>query len=685
MKRLITLYIILSSTFCAYSQDVEKTITLEGVTVKAAKVVNKADGMIIYPTDVQKQASNNGYNILEKLTLANLRIDNISHSITAIDNRGGVQIRINGIVVGKSEMLALNPKDIAKIVFINNPGVRYGDGIAYVIDIVTRKNESGYTVGTDLTSALTTLQGDDIVYGKWNKGKSEFSFSYDISGYRTKGEKSKQSAEYTLTDGSIYTIERKDVESLRKSIAHDAKLTYNWADSTATVFQASLSGTFNNTPDNYTVKDIVDGTRQYKATSRAKDKSYSPILDLYFFRQITPRQSITANTVGTYISTQTSSFYDEGTPYKYDVDGKTASLLTEVVYENRLKPFTLSTGLNNSYKYIKNDYLGDASSLTKTNNNRLYAFAEIKGMFQPFSYTLGMGASYIHYTQNGHRYNFWTFHPKASLTYRISNSMQLSYTYQMQDKVSRIAMTSDAMVRTNSMEWTVGNPDLKPSHDMEHRLQFSYTNNRLQTFVEGYYKQCLKPNMAHYERTDDNKFIYTQINQKEIDVLNIMAYASYWLLPEKLQIAANGGIYRCFNFGYDYTHCYTSWFYASSITAYLGNFTLQGYVDNGNRFLEGESKGYNGAYSVLKASYTWRDLQFSLSWANPFMSNYKSYENELLNCNLYKHTIGYSKANSNMISLNISWRLSRGSKHKSAEKTINLRDTDNGIILRPHG
>ena len=680
MKRLITFSIILFSTFCAYAQDVEKTITLNEVTVKAAKVVNKTDGMIIYPTDAQKQASNNGYSILEKLTLANLRIDNISHSITAIDNRGGVQIRINGIVVGKSEMLALNPKDIAKIDFINNPGVRYGDGIAYVIDIVTRRNESGYTIGTDLTSALTTLQGDDMVYGKWNKGKSELSLSYDVSGYRTKGEKSRQTADYTLKDGRIYTIERNDVESLRKSISHDTKLTYNWADSTATVFQASLSGAFNNAPDNYTVKDIVDGTRQYKATSRAKDKSYSPVLDIYFFRQLTPRQSITANAVGTYISTQTSSFYDEGAPYKYDVDGKTASLLTEVIYENRLKPFTFSTGLNYSYKHIKNDYLGDASSLTKTNNNRLYAFAEIKGMLQPFSYTLGMGASFIHYTQNGHRYNFWTFHPKASLTYQINNSMQLSYTYQMQDKVSRIAMTSDAMVRTNSMEWTVGNPDLKPSHDMEHRLRVSYNTSRLQTFVEGYYKQCLKPNMAHYERTDDNQFIYTQINQKEIDVLDVYAYASYWLLPEKLQIAANGGIYRCFNFGYDYTHCYTSWFYASSITAYLGNFTLQGYVDNGNRFLEGESKGYNGAYSVLKASYTWHDLQFSLSWANPFDSNHKSYENELLNRNLYKHTIGYSKDSGNLVTLNVSWRLSRGNKHKSAEKRITLRDTDNGII-----
>lgn len=680
MKRLITLSIILSSACCVYAQDVEKNITLGEVTVKAAKVVNKSDGMIIYPTDAQKQASNNGYSILEKLTLANLRIDNINHTVTAIDNRGGVQLRVNGIVAGKQEMLALNPKDIAKINFINNPGVRYGDGIAYVIDIVTRRAESGYTVGTDLTTALTTLQGDGMVYGKWNKGKSEWSLSYDVSGYKSKGSKSSQLAEYTLTDGSIYTVERNDVESLRKSIAHDAKLTYNWADTTATVFQASLSGAFNDAPDDYNIKEIADGARRYRATSRDADKSYSPVLDIYFFRQITPRQSVTANAVGTYISTQTCNYYDEGNPYRYDVDGKTASLLTEIIYENRMKPFTLSTGLNNNYKHINNDYSGDASSLTKTSNNRLYAFAEIKGTMRKLRYTLGAGASYIHYTQNGHRYNFWTFHPKASLTYDINNSMQLGYTCQMQDKVSRIAMTSDVAVRTNSMEWTAGNPDLKPSHDMDHRLQFSYNTNRLQTFVEGYYKQCLKPNMAHYERTDDNQFIYTQKNQKEIDVLNVMAYAGYWILPEKLQVAANGGVYRCFNFGNDYTHCYTSWFYACSITAYLGNFTLQGYADNGNRFLEGESKGYNAAYSVLKASYTWRNWQFSLSWANPLNNNYKAYENDLLNHNLYKHTVGYSKGSGNQVSLNVSWRLSRGSKHNSAEKRISLSDADNGIL-----
>lgn len=680
MKRFITFSFLLSTAAITFAQNVDKSITLDEVTVRASKVVNKPDGMVIYPTDSQRQASTNGYSFLEKLTLPNLRVDNINHTISAIDNRGGVQLRINGIIVDKPEMTALDPKDILRIDFIDKPGVRYGESLAYVINIITRRNDSGYSIGTDITSAITTIQGDGMAYGKWNKGKSEWSVSYDINGGKSKGSNILQTANYTLTDGSIYTIERNDVETLRKYISHNAKLTYNWADSTATVFQTSLSGALNKTPDNYSIKEIIDGNHSYKATSRDGSKDLSPVLDIYFFRQLTPKQSVTANAVGTFISTKTNSFYDEGTPYIYNVDGKSASLLSEMIYENRLKPFTLSAGLNYRYKHTRNDYTGDASARTKMNDNKLYAFGEIKGSIKQFQYSLGTGVSYIHYTQNEHTYNFWTYRPKLTLTYNPSNELQMSYTFQMQERTSRIAMTSDAAIRANSMEWTVGNPDLKPSRDMEHRLLVSYNTNRLQSFIEGYYKQCRRPNMAHYERTDDNRFIYTQINQKEIDVLDITAYAGYWLLPEKLQVAANGGMYRCFNFGYDYTHCYTSWFYVGSITAYLGKFYLRGYIDNGTRFLEGESKGYNGAYSALQASYNLKNWQFSLTWANPICSNYKSFENELLNRNLYEHSIGYSKDSGNCISLNIVWRLSGGRNHQSAEKRINLKDTDNGIM-----
>ncbi|MGN1376243.1 MAG: TonB-dependent receptor plug domain-containing protein [Prevotella sp.] len=682
MKRITLFSIIIIFTVALYAQNEEKTVTLEEVTVKGAKVINKVDGRTIYPTEAQKNSSANGYDILQKLSLPNIRIENANHTISAIDNRGMVQLRINGIIIGKQELISLDTRLICRIDFIDNPGVRYGDGIAYVINIITRRHESGYTIGTDLSSTLTTMQGEGSIYGKYNVGKSEFSLSYGINGHKLKGLQNIETARYTLTDGTIYTIKRNDIETLREGLQHDIKLIYNIADSTKYVFQASLGATINKTPCDNSTKIITEQADTYVTTSKENGSNHSPVIDLYYSLQITPKQSVTANAVGTYISTNSFSFYDEGNPYQYNVDGKSMSAISEVIYENRLKPFTLSMGLNHRYKYTKNLYTGDTSALTKMFQNNIYVFSEIKGMIKTLRYSLGTGVSYIHYNQIEHKYNYWTFRPKLSLVYNINREMQFNYTYQLWDRVSRIAMISDASIRTNSMEWTVGNPDLKPSRTMNHRLQLSYNTEHLLSFIEGYYKQCHKPNMAHYERTSDNKFLYTQTNQKEIDLLHISAYSAYWILPEKLQIAIYGGLQRCFNYGYDYTHHYSSWFYVSSATAFLGPFSLRLYSDNGNKFLEGEHKGFNGAYTALQASYKKKDFQLSLTLANPFGKNYKSQQSELLNCNLNKLTTTYNNDIDNCLTFNISWKLSQGKKFKSRNKTINLKDTDTGIITK---
>ncbi len=680
MKRICCFLFLVLCSFSSFAQNNEESITLDEVTVKGAKVVSKVDGQMIYPTDAQKNASNNGYSLLQKLSLPNLRIDNVSHSISAIDNRGGVQIRINGVIVGKEEMLALDPKLISKIDFIDNPGVRYGEDVEYVIDISTKRQTNGYVLGTDLTSHLTSFDVDGTVYGKWNTGKSQFALSYNVNGGRFDKIKSDETADYTLSDGSIYTIGRKDLETLKKGAAQNVKLTYNLADTTAYLFQVTLYKNFRNLPKDYRLCSITDGLKQYEATQSNSSHGDNQWIDLYFFRQLTPRQSITANTVGTYISTTNKNYYDECKPYQYDVKGKTASVISELVYENRLKPFTLSAGLNHRYKYTKNDYIGDASALTDMNQQNVYAFSEIKGAFKDFRYSLGLGGSYIHYGQGEHNYDFWTLRPKATISYNFLQGMNLRYTFEMNDRASRIAMINDATIMTNSMEYTVGNPALKPSRDMDQSLRLSYNNQRWSTFLDGFYRHCHKPNMAHYERTADDKFIYTQINQKEIDLLRISANASYWFLPEKLQASVYGGMQRCFNYGNGYSHFYTSWFYTGDITAYLGNFTLMAYVDNGNRFLEGEKKGYSGAYAALQASYQHKDLQFSLTWGNPLTKNYKSDEGEILNKDLHKLTTVYDRSRGNCLILGVSWRMSRGKTYKSADKTINLKDTDDGIM-----
>lgn len=681
MKRINILLVLFVYALVGSAQNETKTIELGEVEIKAAKVIHKPDGQIIYPTETQKNASHSGYSILQKLSLPNIRVDEVSQSLSAIDGRGSIQLRINGIIVGREEMLALSPGSISRIDFIDNPGVRYGEGIAYVINILTRRADSGYTVGIDLTQALTVKSGNDLIYGKWNAGNSELSLSYNFGYKDFKGNRTYETAHYLLTDGSTHTIERNDLASRSRNFNNGLQLKYNLADSADYVFQASLKADFSHIPNNYNRKRIIEEDEQYIATQRECNRSSSPVLDLYFFKQLTPRQSLTLNAVGTYIATSLRSSYDEGAPYAYRVEGKTYSLMSEAIYENRLKPFTFTAGANYMQKYTKNKYTGDVNSVNPMHNRSVYAFAEIKGKLGPIRYVAGVGGSYLDYRQQAHDYQYWLFRPKASVAYNPVQAVQLKYDFQISEHVSRVAMISNTSIRNNSMEWTLGNPDIRPNREQAHTFQISYTHPRFQSFVQAYGKRCHQPNMATYIRTEDNRFVYTQLNQKEIDVLNLMLYANGWIVPDKLSIALSGTLFRCFNFGEDYTHCKTFYSGTANVQAYLGKLTLSAFMDSGFRFLEGEAEGFNGSFVSLNASYRYKNLNLSLAWQQPFRNRYKQFQSDVYNRYVRKTTALHCRDLGNFVSLNIAWKFSQGRAYKDVRRNIEQKaDKDTGIL-----
>ena len=681
MKRINILLVLFVYALVGSAQNETKTIELGEVEIKAAKVIHKPDGQIIYPTETQKNASHSGYSILQKLSLPNIRVDEVSQSLSAIDGRGSIQLRINGIIVGREEMLALSPGSISRIDFIDNPGVRYGEGIAYVINILTRRADSGYTVGIDLAQALTAKSGNDLIYGKWNAGNSELSLSYNFGYKDFKGNRTNETAHYRLTDGSVRTIGRNDIASRSRSFSNGLQLKYNLADSADYVFQASLNAGFSHVPDNYNRKQILEGNEEYLATQREHNRSSSPVLDLYFFKQLTPRQSLTLNAVGTYIATSLRSSYDEGAPYAYRVEGKTYSLMSEAIYENRLKPFTFTAGANYMQKYTKNKYTGDVNSVNPMHNRSVYAFAEIKGKLGPIRYVAGVGGSYLDYRQQAHDYQYWLFRPKASVAYNPVQAVQLKYDFQISEHVSRVAMISNTSIRNNSMEWTLGNPDIRPNREQAHTFQISYTHPRFQSFVQAYGKRCHQPNMATYIRTEDNRFVYTQLNQKEIDVLNLMLYANGWIVPDKLSIALSGTLFRCFNFGEDYTHCKTFYSGTANVQAYLGKLTLSAFMNSGFRFLEGETEGFNGSFVSLNASYRYKNLNLSLAWQQPFRNRYKQFQSDVYNRYVRKTTALHCRDLGNFVSLNIAWKFSQGRAYKDVRRNIEQKaDKDTGIL-----
>ena len=663
----------------AVSQNITNSVSLGEVAVQASRVTKRSDGVSVIPSEMQKDASSNGYDLLQRLAFPNIRVDMTDYSISAVDHRGSVQVRIDGIVADKDDMQALNPKRISRVEFVDMPGVRYGSGVSYVILIYTRRSADGFQLGVEGMQSVAK-NGAYAAHATWNKGHHALKAQYGTDYQNYDGGRMEETAQYHLTDGSVYTISRNDMASYSRNFTHRPKLTYSWADSTAAVFQISLSDDFTHTPCDSARKAVYDGPHTYTALRQRTRWSHRPVADVYYYRQFSPRQSITMNAVGTYIRTRSSDSYDEGAPYAYRVDGRTGSLTSEAIYENRFSPLSLLAGANYMYKYTRNAYMGDVNRTTVMHNHRIYVFSELNGRWRAFRYTVGAGVSGTHYRQDAYDYHYWQFRPQISVAYDFCKRWQVGYDFQSVEKVSQIAMVSNVAIRTNRMEWIVGSPGLKPNRDNMHTLRLSYTSSRLQAFVQGFFKRCRHCNMAVYERTANDQFIYTQRNQKEIDALNLMGHANCWIVPQKLSMSVTGGLFRCFNFGDDYTHCYTSYFIMGSLNAYFGNFSLTAYADNGSRFLEGETKGYNGAMSSLQLALRHKDWHFSLIWQHPLLCRYKMYDSELLHRNLHKRTTYFSKDLANLVSFKVTWTFNRGRAYHAAQKSINLSDTQTGII-----
>lgn len=647
-----------------------KSVQMKEVTVEAARVTKKLDGMLIVPSDAQREAATDGYSLLGKLSLPRIRVDEVMRTIVPLTNNGSVQLRLNGTLASKEDLLALDPKLVKNIDFIDNPGVRYDDGIGYVIDIRTKRNTTGYVLGADLSNAVTTLNGDNTVYAKLNHKNSELALTFNSSYNDHRGFRSSETADYTLNNGSHYLVSRNQTAGRSRRFGNQFEIKYSLADSATYVFQANLSVGGGNTPGNYADFVYRDGTVEQTYRTINVSSDFSPTLDLYFFHQLGKHQSITANVVGSSIYTDKRGYNGERRSYAYDVDGRTWSLESEAIYENKLKPFTLSAGLEHSMTFTNNEYTGDVSALNKVRRRELYFFSEVKGRWKQLGYSAGVGMANKTYSQESYSFDYWTFRPKLTLNYEVLTGLSARYTFETYRRVSSYAMVSDARIRDNSREWTVGNPNLQPSRVIKNIIDISYNGKRVSSGMNMEYRRNIGTNMSVYERTATDEFLYSQQNIGNVMMFVVQNYIRYDVVPERLSVTLFGGINRFFNISSLYRHHLTSYNYGGNIQAYLGRWTLTGYADNGWRFVEGEHEGRNGAAVYFGASYRWKQCNVSLFLQHPFQQHPAIQRGRVLNENLYKESIYRSRDLGNMITLRFSWKLSKGKSYKEIDKKV---------------
>ena len=690
MKRLL-FCLLAACALTSAAQDTEKNITLDEVTVKGARTIQKVDGQWIYPTKQQIESSANGYSLLAKLTLPHIRVDEAMNSITALTNLGTVQVRINDVIATREDLQTLDMQGVDHIEFIDNPGVRYGEGIAYIIDIKVKKPVSGYVVGTQLTNTLTPLlsphawgdnrgaNGNESLFGKFNHGRSEFALSYDLDYHNFKGAEYDERAAYELESGNIASIHRYSLNKQSKNISHNAQLTYSLSDSNY-VFQAKFLGSGDIQPQRGNAKMVINDVPYDEFSS---SHSSSPSIDLYYHQDFRCHQSLTANVVGTYIKTTGDTENNEGSAYHYNTDGRTYSLWSEAIYENRLKLFTFSAGVQYGQRYSHNIYQGDVDATNDMHTSSLYFFSQLKGRLGKLSYMGGLGASRRYYRQGEATQDLWFFRPKFTVGYPLTNRLKVKYDFEISQHTSQIALVSNVSIKQNAMETILGNPNIHPNRVVSHRLKLSYSTPRFTSELQGYYRLNPHCNMEKYIRQDGH-FYQTQTNaDNECNFFYIDTYNQWDIIPEKLTATIYGGIYRFFNYGEDYTHTYTSFNGGCSLQAYLGRWTLGAYADNGWNFMEGEHRGHQAPAWYFTCNYQMNDaFSISLYAQHPFSQHPLTNKTEVLNRYVQKEISQHYRDYGNMLTLILSYRLDHGRKYRDIQRSMNHSDKETGILSK---
>ena len=368
---------------------------LKGVTVEAARVVEKVDRQIIFPTKEQVKTASNGYDLLDNLSLPTIIVNRAERKVLSLKG-GDVQIRINDVKASMQDVLALQPDEVTKVEFINVPGLKYGDSnLDAVINYQVRRRYAGYVGGVSTMQGTKAGFNNSDGYFKYNVKKSEFSINYSFS-YRSVEERSYESlGTYHLPTGETLHRNYLGYDSPFLYTTNNVQLGYNLSEPDKYTLNVRLNFYNHNSP--------VRGMNQlYQESGKAnqylqnnrKMLEQIPSLDIYYSLNMPHDQNLALNLVGTYIGTDYqyrmreytfNKSPDESvknaplTDYSYDATGRKRSLIGEGTYSKNWKQMALSVGGQYNISHTDNIYVGSSNADTELKYSNLYLFTQLQG------------------------------------------------------------------------------------------------------------------------------------------------------------------------------------------------------------------------------------------------------------------------------------------------------------------
>lgn len=664
---------------------VEETSQLETVTVTASAVTNKADRLVVFVTDQQKVGASNGINLLNNLQLPRLIVNPLTNEVSMAGD-GKVMFCLNGVPAEHGDIRALQPKEIIRVEYLDNPGLRYGN-VDAVINYIIKREVSGGSVSMDLDNSVTTKFGNNQIAAKINYKKSEFGFRYAMTYREPKKVWIDSEQTFRFSDGSVM---RRYDEGLPGDITenrHHFTLSYSLLDDKNN-FVATVRHSI-------TDDDKISFTRQHNSINPAAvtdvrqgsdTRQQLPSIDLYYARTLPKKQTLIFNLVGTYIHSDINQQYEESgngeliTDIVSDVTGKKYSIIGEGIYEKIFhKAGRFTAGVKHMQAFADNNYLGTVDATTKLDQSDSYLYAEYAGKTGKLNYIGGVGVSRAWSKQKGEDdYTYYTFRPKITLQYDFTRSTFLRLRGEVFNSNPSLSRISAVDQYIDTLQINRGNPALKPNVNYMANLLFSWRKGiyGLQSSSSVIYSP--DPIMEDIYREND-KFIFSFDNQKSWRKLNSELTLNVGPVKKILMFSLTGGVNRYLSKGNSYYHNYTNFYYRAQVMARYKRFTGIFQSQSAYDHFSGESLNGGEDIHLFMLSYNAGKFTVGAGMMLPFSDKY---EREFENRNMYTPSTMkmYSNDFSRMVLVKFAWNFDFGRKVKEIRKRVDNQDTDPGIL-----
>lgn len=669
----------------------EASTELSEVVVEGDAVIQKVDRQILLPNKEQLGASSDGMSLLQNLQIPRIVVNPVENSVKTLANQE-VQLRINGIEASSSEVMAINPKDVIRIEYHDQPGVRY-NGAAAVINYIVKHRDTGGNLMLNASNGVTMSGwGEYHLSGKVNFGKSSFSLMThysprDIYWTRTNAET------YNFSTG---TIENREVgEPTRfKGNPVNLGLSYNWTNGEKNMLQIALRDNMLFMPQSETNRDsyLYQGTDSFAIHDHESTQSISPSLDIYYEHNLPDDNHLYFDVVGTYINSSNDRRFEQlplgetvadTTDVTSRVRGNKYSLIGEAIYEKDWENIGLTVGVRHNQQWVENTYLGSADATVNMTTAETYAFAEVQQRVKQFSYAVGIGAMHTYIEQGGQKSSNWIARPQLTLSYDFGKGVFWKYKGYVSGYQPSLSAMSDVAQQIDKYQIRQGNPNLKPVMFVANEMQLSWQSKYVNLNIWANYSYDHKPIMEEtYEQLIDGQAyaIRTYANHRGFHRLQVAPSVQVRLLQNKLIFTVAPFANYYVSLGNSYTHKHFNPGVRASFMGMYNGWQFFGEVTTRYNNLWGETLQYGEFYHQIGVGYNADKWGFRAMLMNPFSVKGYSIETKDLSALAPNTQHAEMRDFRQMLILNFHCNLDFGTQRRDSGKRINNEDKENGIL-----